>query len=534
MALDRLGTTIVAEAVYVVAGKVRRVSGDEVLLALGTRGQEVVRVQASDVVRVDDTTTGGPGGGVSEAEATAIAAAAISTHVAASDPHAQYQQESEKGAADGYAALNSSSVVPDAQLPAASTSAAGIVRLATSGSATSGRAVEATDARLSDSRAPTAHSHPLTDLNAEVDNCLVGAPSGEEGFSALRLYAPFVLDAVDGLQILPGSLTPAMLADLAGLSVFGRSANTAGVGGEITAGTDGHVLRRSGTSLAFGALAAGAFGDNTIGLPRLSNAATGRSVIARTAGSAGAWAEVSATSSSDQVLRESGGSIGWGTIATGGIANAAVTNAKLANMAASTIKARVTGSTGAPEDATVAQILAILKCPYQVASEAGDPVRDAGASSTSEATVSSLVIPGNTIGANGKAVLEILGHVLQNRGSANTATLRVKFGSTTVYAKATSIANAAQPKPFVLRVHVANLASTSKQRVHIELIWSFALSPTAGNGDWGEFGGRGFCLVGDATEDTTGDRAVAVTVQWDNSSASSYWRVHSAKVTVEP
>lgn len=41
----------------------------------------------------------------------------ISTHVAASDPHTQYQKESEKGSANGYAELDATGKVPSGQLP---------------------------------------------------------------------------------------------------------------------------------------------------------------------------------------------------------------------------------------------------------------------------------------------------------------------------------------------------------------------------------------------------------------------------------
>jgi hypothetical protein len=54
----------------------------------------------------------------------------------------------------------------------------------------------------------------------------------------------------------------------------------------------------------------------------------GISVVGRAAATDGAAADIQATGA-DQVLRESGGVIGWGTVATAGIANSAVTNAKL-------------------------------------------------------------------------------------------------------------------------------------------------------------------------------------------------------------
>lgn len=52
-----------------------------------------------------------------QAAAEATAAAALAAHVAAADPHTVYQRESEKGVAGGYASLDGSALVPDAQIP---------------------------------------------------------------------------------------------------------------------------------------------------------------------------------------------------------------------------------------------------------------------------------------------------------------------------------------------------------------------------------------------------------------------------------
>lgn len=51
------------------------------------------------------------------ADPAGTAAAAVSTHEAAADPHTGYQKESEKNAANGYAGLGSGGKLDAAQLP---------------------------------------------------------------------------------------------------------------------------------------------------------------------------------------------------------------------------------------------------------------------------------------------------------------------------------------------------------------------------------------------------------------------------------
>lgn len=64
-------------------------------------------------------------------------------HGAASDPHTQYQKESEKGAASGYASLDAGTKVPIAEIPTGTTSTTVCI---------------GNDGRLSDARTPTAHA----------------------------------------------------------------------------------------------------------------------------------------------------------------------------------------------------------------------------------------------------------------------------------------------------------------------------------------------------------------------------------------
>jgi hypothetical protein len=152
------------------------------------------------------------------------------------------------------------------------------------------------------------------------------------------------------------------LRQSAGLSVVGRSADTTGNVADITAASDSQVLRRSGTSIGFGAvdltatnavtgaLRAGCFpaltGDVTTTAGSLATAiaanavsntklrdSSALSVIGRSANSTGDPADIAA-SVDGQVLRRSGTTLGFGTVATAGITDAAVTYAKIQNVSA--------------------------------------------------------------------------------------------------------------------------------------------------------------------------------------------------------
>jgi hypothetical protein len=92
------------------------------------------------------------------------------------------------------------------------------------------------------------------------------------------------------------AITDAKISNRTALSVFGRGANSTGVGADIAAGTDGHVLRRSGTTLGFGTLAAGAFAANTAPLSTIANQAANSFLANATAASAAVTAVALAAS----------------------------------------------------------------------------------------------------------------------------------------------------------------------------------------------------------------------------------------------
>jgi hypothetical protein len=98
------------------------------------------------------------------------------------------------------------------------------------------------------------------------------------------------------------------------LSVYGRASNSTGSNASIAAASDFQVLRRSGTSLGFGSVNL-ASANAVTGLLRFANIANGSalSLFGRSANSAGVQASIAAASD-HQVMRRSGTALGFGAV----------------------------------------------------------------------------------------------------------------------------------------------------------------------------------------------------------------------------
>lgn len=149
-------------------------------------------------------------------------------------------------------------------------------------------------------------------------------------------------DAVTGL------LPLANLSSLAGLSVLGRSTNTAGVMAAITGAAD-TVLRVNpvGSAVVFGTLVTGNYTDSSVTIAKLANGSAS-SVLGRSAATVGPYADI-ASSADGQVLRRgASGVIGFGAV---DLADAdAVTGllpfANIANGTATSVFGRSTATAG--------------------------------------------------------------------------------------------------------------------------------------------------------------------------------------------
>lgn len=155
--------------------------------------------------------------------------------------------------------------------------------------------------------------------------------------------------------ITDANVTYAKIQNVTALSVFGRASNTAGVGADITAAADFNVLRRSGTTIGFGAIDLSQAGAVTGDLA-FSNLAQGsaRSVLGVTGNATADVASIQGTADQVLVVNGAGTALSFGTVATNGITAAAVTYAKIQNAAAESVICRAAGTSGVLGEITLA------------------------------------------------------------------------------------------------------------------------------------------------------------------------------------
>jgi len=141
--------------------------------------------------------------------------------------------------------------------------------------------------------------------------------------------AKMAANSIQTSNINDANVTLPKIATQAALSVVANATNSVASPTAVTVAIDGHVFRRSGSTLGFGTLDTGAFNDQTITLPKLTTQAALTVVTNATNGTASPTAVAAATDG--HVFRRSGTALGFGTIVTAGIADQTITLPKLAN-----------------------------------------------------------------------------------------------------------------------------------------------------------------------------------------------------------
>ncbi len=117
-------------------------------------------------------------------------------------------------------------------------------------------------------------------LGGGVDFYTIGP--GQIGFERSALTGDVTASAgSNATTIASGAVTYSKIQNGGANSVLGRSANSSGALGDITAGSDGDVLRLSGTTLGFGTIVGTAIGSGTVAPARLGSGSGGSTKFLR-------------------------------------------------------------------------------------------------------------------------------------------------------------------------------------------------------------------------------------------------------------
>lgn len=168
--------------------------------------------------------------------------------------------------------------------------------------------------------------------------------------------------------------------------------------------------------------------------------------------------------------------------------------------------------------ANYAAMRALLGAEVSVLAETVTPVDVVG--TVTETTIYTHSIAGNAMGATGEVQVELQVDFLNSSGVNRSFTLRIKLGSTTLYADAClAVGTSANRRAVSLSFKIKNTA-TNAQVLTGDFTMSSATAPTTGTGNISSAAAISSCFQGSASEDTTSAKTLTVTVENSNNSAS--------------
>lgn len=161
------------------------------------------------------------------------------------------------------------------------------------------------------------------------------------------------------------------------------------------------------------------------------------------------------------------------------------------------------------------------------------------ASTAAETTLYTVTIPANSLGSVGVALMILEGDFLYNNNTADTISLRVKWGGTTTVGSTFTAQNAlsATRQSWTLSIRLANRGATNAQQLTGILGGGKVATGTtlAGVGAFGRNPSVDTLLgmmQNTAAIDTTVNQTLAVTAQWSASSANNSWRRRWAQTLI--
>lgn len=178
-----------------------------------------------------------------------------------------------------------------------------------------------------------------------------------------------------------------------------------------------------------------------------------------------------------------------------------------------------------------AAIAAITKSPYIIGQE--EEGSQVGASSTAWHELFSFTIPGNSLGAKGRAMIDF---EIEHHGETGNSKHQWKLNGTVVYGPWTG----GQPTVdsnvrYILgEAYVANNNNTGQQRGGERIMISNEGATQAGVGGHWYGDGRGSGHFDDGTEDTRSDMTISLEVAFASSDALNYFKLISACCLLHP